>query len=82
MGFFNSYAREVKHDFCVKLCLIKSQFDSYSACKNKNLAHPSSLCKFGLPVTLLLTRSNLSIRCHLGDRGKWPLLESGDYGKG
>ena len=61
MGFFNSYAHEVKHDFWVKQCLVKGQFDSDSACKNKNLVHPSSLCKFGLPVTLPLTQSNLSI---------------------
>ena len=68
MGFFNSYAREVKHDFWVKQCLFKGQFDSYSACKSKKLAHPSSLRKFGLPVTLLLTQSNLSIIANLRQR--------------
>ena len=63
MGFVNSYTREIKHEFWVKQCLIKRYFDSYSACKNKNPAHCSSLCKFGLHVTLLLTQSNLSGRC-------------------
>ena len=58
MGFCNSYAHEVKHEWnsvSSKVILI------HTADVRIKILRTIPLCKFGLPVTLLLTQSNLSI---------------------